>query len=166
MASYLLRARHTVSLPEEVKSSPQELTDWLERTLCTDGVEVVRTGDTSLEFRSKFRLMGPSRNDSLAFLSNGEIEVSSGQEGPVITVRANPQMWQAMVAMGWFATVVGLGNAIPVLGWGAGVGGILIGGVVVFLTWGSINTFLNYKAGVLRMLRTRPELPPTDHGAA
>ena len=165
MASYLFRARHTVSLPEEVTSSPQELTDWLERTLCTDGVEVVRTGDTSLEFRSKFRLMGGSKQ-SLAFLSNGEIEVSPAKEGSVVSVRANPQMWQGILAMGWFATVVGLGNAIPVLGWGAGLGGILIGGVVVFLTWGSINTFLIHKAEVFRMLRTRPELPPKDRGAA
>ena len=164
MTSYLLRARHVV---REVQASPQEITDWLERTLGTDGVEVVRTGDTALAFRSKSRLMASHHSsDSIAFLASGEIEVSAGQEGPVITVRANPQTWQWLVATAWFATVLGWGNLTGPLRWGAGLGGILLSGVVLFLTWGSINSFLSYKSGILRMLRARPELPAPDRGAA
>jgi len=166
LTSYLLRAQHTVPLPPEVHSSPQEVTDWLERTLRSDGIELTRVGETLIEFRSKFRIADPNHPDSLAFLANGEIEVRAGSEGPVIAMRANPHVWFGVIAVLWFATVLGFENAAGALRWGAGLGGILLGGLFAFLTWGSINSFLQYKAGILRMLRTRHELPARDGGSA
>ncbi len=166
MTSYLLRAHHVVPLPSQVQSSPEEVTDWLERTLRVDGVELVRTGETLLEFRSTFRVWDPNRsNDSLGFLANGEIEVRASSRGPVIWMRANPRTWYGLIAVAWFGMMLGWGNVAGVLRWGAGLGGIILGGVYVFLIWGSINSFLQYKSWVLRMLRTR-DLPAQNGGAA
>jgi len=131
----------------------------------------VRVGETRLEFRSKVRVLDfGSSTDSLGWLANGELEVSASRGGPVITFRANPSLFQGTVAMVWFATVfaimLGLGNASQLLRWGAGLGGVLVGGFIVFITWDGMKSFLQYKAGVLHMLRTRSELPPDRSGAA
>jgi hypothetical protein len=146
------------------------VTDWLERTLGSDSVKVTRATDTLLEFRSGFKPFDSNRSgDSLTFLANGEIEVMTAQDGPQITVRANPHIMNSAVpgvlALVWLSFVFGWANVSSLLGWGAGLGGIVLGGVSTFLTWGSINTFLLHKAEILRMLRTRPE-SPRETGAA
>jgi len=64
-----------------------------------------------------------------------------------------------VLALVWLSFVFGWANVSSLLGWGAGLGGIMLGGVSTFLTWGSINTFLLHKAEILRMLRTRPKSP-------
>src|SRR5206468_11809107 len=74
VTSYLLRAQHVIALPVEVRPSPREVADWLERTMGSDSVEVTRVGETVLEFRSRFALVEPYRSgDGLALLANGEI---------------------------------------------------------------------------------------------
>jgi len=80
-------------------------------------------------------------------------------------MRANPRTWYGLIAVAWFGMMLGWGNVAGVLRWGAGLGGIILGGVYVFLIWGSINSFLQYKSWVLRMLRTR-DLPAQNGGAA
>jgi len=74
-------------------------------------------------------------------------------------------MWHGVIPVALLSLLFGWTNTTGLLRWGAGVGGILLGGVFLFLTWGSINTFLNYKAGILGMLRTRAEAP-RETGAA
>ena len=171
MTTYMLRAQHTVALPVDIRPSTGEVTEWLERTLNTDGVQVVRVADNILEFRSPLRPFArDGSRESLAFLGRGEIEVGESEGGPSITVRANPRLLDGMIgtafAIVWLSAVFGWANASGLLRWGAGIGGILLGGVFIFLTWGSINTFLTYKAGILRMLRTRSYKSPDDAGAA
>lgn len=154
MGSFLVSAREVVSLPGARHPSPTEVADWLERTLGSDKVRVERVADTLLEFRSKFRFL--DRNDSLAFVAHGEIEVTAGPDGPIIAVRANPHWWYTLIPVVQLFAMVGWSNATTVLRWGAGVGGILIGGVFLFLTWAGLRSFLNVKVSKLRMLLTRP----------
>src|SRR6266576_410064 len=147
MTSYLLRATHAVNLPPEVRPSPQEVTDWLERTIGYPGVEVTRVGETALEFRSRSGLVdGQRAKDSVAFLANGEIQVDPGPRGLVITLRANPHIWYGLIPIVQLVMLVGWANATGFLRWGAGLGELVLGAIFIFLTWGSLHSFLAYKA--------------------
>lgn len=141
--------------------SPTKIADWLERTLGSSSVTVFRSGDTSLEFRSKFRwLKRDKRNDSLALVAEGEIEVSEGQDGALFTVRANPFIWESVVPIVGLVWFIGWTNAIEVMRWGAGIGGLVLGGFYVFLTWSSLKSVLSsIGANLLTMLRG-PQNPP------
>ena len=161
MPAHLLKATHSVSLPAEAPPSATEITDWLERTLSSSTVSISRVGDTSLEFRSKFRwIKRDRRNDSLALVAEGEIEVSQAPEGALITVRANPYIWETIVPIAGLIWFVGWTTTTEVLGWGAGLGGVLVGGFYVLLTRSSLKSVLSsIGANLLTALRSRQRPP-------
>ena len=142
--SYLLKASHTMKLPADSRPSATEIADWLERTLCSSSVSIYRAGDTSLEFRSKFRFLNRDRrNDSLALVAEGEIEVSEHPEGALVTVRANPYIWETVVPIVGLVWFFGWTLTTEVLQWGAGVGGIIVGGLFVLLTRSSLKSVMS-----------------------
>lgn len=161
MPSYLLKATHSVLLPAEARPSATEIADWLERTLSSSSVSISRVGKTSLEFRSKFRLIKRDRrNDSLALVAEGEIEVSERPEGALVTVRANPYIWETLVPIVGLVWFIGWTNATEVLRWGAGVGGVIVGGLFVLLTWSSLKSVVSsIGANLLSVLRSRKHGP-------
>ena len=165
MGSYLLRAEYPVPLPVGNRPSPEDVAAWLERLIRSENVSVQRVGETALEFRSRFRLS--RSHDSLASFARGEVEVRDGADGPIIEVHANPHLWRGLIPLalvGFF----GWTDAAAILRWGAGLGGIVIGGILLFLNWSGLNMFLISTAARLRTWRTgHPYLPlPKDSGAA
>ena len=101
-------------------------------------------GESSLEFRSKFRLLNRDRrNDSLALVAEGEIEVSDGPEGARLTVRANPYVWETIVPLVGLVSYLGWTTTTEALRWGAGVGGVFAGGFFLLLTWSSLKSVLS-----------------------
>jgi hypothetical protein len=155
--SYLLKTTHSVLLPPEARASATEIADWLERTLKSSSVSLWRVGDTSLEFRSKFRFLNRDRrNDSLALVAEGEIDVSEHPEGARLTVRANPYIWETVVPIVGLVWYFGWTTTTTVLRWGAGVGGVIVGGLFVLLTWSSLKSVVSsIGANLLSGLRSR-----------
>ena len=152
LTSYLLRAEHVVPVPDVPGGmSPKEVTDWLERTLGTKNVLMERIGDNVLEFRSPFRPF-VSSNEYLRSVSGGELEVRSGPDGPIILLRANPRTWQALIPAVLLVMYIGWGNAAAVMRWGAGIGGVLASGAMLFLIWAGMKSFLATTAGAVRLL--------------
>jgi hypothetical protein len=169
VSSYLLHAKHSVAIAGDRRPSAQSVADWLERTLGSEAVRVERVGETVVEFRSRFKLFDVEPyNDSLAFVARGEVEVEDAPDGPRIVVRANPHIWLSLIPIAQLVVLFGWTNASALLRWGAGLGGIVLGGIFLFLTWGHLNTFLATKVANLHMLRARPQdtLPTVDDGAA
>jgi hypothetical protein len=161
----LLRAEYPVPLPVGNRPSPEDVAAWLERLIRSEDVSVQRVGETTLEFHSRFKL---SRSeDPLASFARGEVEVVSGADGPILEVRANPHLWRGLIPLA-LVGLFGWTDAAEILRWGAGLGGIVIGGVLLFLNWSSLKMFLISTAANLRTWRTgRPYLPlPEDRGAA
>jgi len=156
-----------------VRPSAEAVAAWLERLETSETVRITRVSETVLEFRTKStfwtrRGFFPSLSD----FGNGEVEIQDGQEGPIITVRANPPMWGVVVTPLWFifglVIMFGWANATAFLRWGAGLGGVLLGGFLLFNFWSALHEFLNSTAAYLRIWRTgRPYAPlPRNRGAA
>ena len=164
MAAFLLKATHAIALPAEAPPSATEIADWLERTLGSSTVSITRVGDTSLDFRSTFRFTKRDRrNDSLALVAEGEIDVSRTQEGVLLTVRANPYIWETVVPLVGVLWYAGWAATTALLRWGAGLGGVLLGGFFVLLTWSSLKSVLSsIGANLLTALHSRSPDPGTD----
>jgi len=112
---------------------------------------VERVGETLLKFRSKFWTMDPDpSNRSLRFVASGEIEVEGGAGGLRIIVRANPHIWFWVLPVVQLVWVAGWNETAAVLRWGAGLGGIMLGGFLLFLAWTGLNSFL---AGYVALYR-------------
>jgi hypothetical protein len=162
-----LQAEYPVPLPVGNRPTPEEVADWLERTLRSEDISVRRVGEATLEFRSKFRLIWRYSRNSLACVGRGEVDVVAGADGPVLAVRANPRIWYGLIPIALLFVLVGWTDAAELLRWGAGLGGLLLGGILLFLNWSSLNMFLISTAANLRIWRTgRAYLPlPRDNGA-
>ena len=165
MSSYLFHTNHPVSLPAAARLSPSQVADWLERTLRSEDLRVERTSETTVAFRPYFTLDNWTDASRIgALVARGEIEVSSGPEGPVMRVSANPRAWIGLIPVAQLTVLFGWASVSEFLRWGAGLGGLAVGGIVLVLTWGSLNSFFSNVASTLQMLRTRPDAPRT--GAA
>jgi hypothetical protein len=158
--SYLLRAEQRLLLPDHIQLTPEGVTDWLERTVASHVVRVERLGPNLLAFRTKFMSFdtGPYQR-SLAFMAGGEIEVVTHSDGLSLAVRANPHVSYSVIPIAQLMLVLGWGDATALLRWGAGLGGIIVAGVVLLLDWIGLNSFIASSAATLRMLRTRPLQP-------
>jgi len=157
VGAYLFRAEYPVPLPVGNRPSTEDVAAWLERLIRSENVSVQRVGETTLEFRSRFRLS--RSHDSLASFARGEVEVRGGADGPIIEVRANPHLWRGLIPLA-LVGLFGWTDAAAILRWG--------GGILLFLNWSGLNVFLISTAASLRTWRTgRPYLPlPKDSGAA
>ena len=123
-------------------------------------MRVERVSDSVLAFRSRYRVLHSRRaGDSLEFLAYGEIDVAENADGLSISLRANPHVWDSFFIILPFMVVAGWSSALELLRWGAGFGGVLLGGVSLGLTWGNLSLFLANKAGTFKMLRTRASEP-------
>lgn len=163
-APYLLRAQRLVKLPSEARRTPEQITDWLARTLGSDTVRVERVSETVLEFHSRFSLLRQPADTSPYFVANGELDVRADPDGAVITVRANPHLWHGLYAVLWLILTFGWPDASAALRWGAGLGGLLVGGVVLSMNWVGLNRILRLMEDGLRLLRTKPSQTSLPNG--
>jgi hypothetical protein len=148
--SYLLHAEHSVSIPDG-RPSARLITDWLEQTVPSTSVRVERVGETLLKFGSSFWTMDPDpSNKSLKFVANGEIEVEESAGGFRLIVRANPHIWLWLLPVVQLVGLAGWNETAAVLRWGAGLGGIILGGFLFFLAWSGLNSFLDSYVGLYR----------------
>lgn len=165
MTSYLLQGEHEVLLPAGKRPSPEAVADWLEQRMRSEGLRVSRLGDAVIEFRSRFRILrGEYFRPTLKFLARGEIEINEGPGGPVITVRANPHIWDGLIPMIPLTFLFGWTAATGVLRLAAGLGGILVGGVVLFLNWSALQMFLQSASANLRIWQTKRSYLPLLEG--
>jgi len=165
LASYLFRAERPLLLPEHIRLTPEDVTDWFERTVASHVVRVERLGSTLLDFRTKFMSFDASPR-SLSFVAGGEIEVVRRADGLSVVIRANPHVWYSLIPIVQLMFLLGWTDATALLRWGAGLGGILVGGGVLFLNWIGLESFLAASAATLRMLHTRPPQLRGKGGAA
>jgi len=168
VGSYLLNTEYEVVLPGGHRPSPEGVTDWLERRMRGEALNVRRIGETMLEFRSRFGLL---RNrylrPSLTFLARGEVEVRDGASGPIIAVRANPHMWDGLIPIIAMSFAFGWTTATGLLRWIGALCGIVLGGILLFLNWSALRMFLQSTSANLRIWQTgRSYLPLSDDGAA
>lgn len=154
--TYLLRAQRLVKLPLEARRTPEEITDLLARTLGSDTVRVERVSDTVLEFHTGFKLFHQPADTSPYHVANGEVEVRADPDGAVITVRANPHLWHWLYAVLWLILTFGWPDASAALRWGAGLGGLLVGGGMLALNWVGLHRVLRATAEDLRVLGNKP----------
>ena len=164
MPSYLLRAEQRLLLPEHIRLTPEDVADWLERTVASHVVRVERLGPTLLAFRTKFMSLDTAQR-SLSCVAGGEIEVVTRSDGLSVAVRANPRLSYSVIPIAQVMLVLGWADATALLRWGAGLGGILVAGAVLLMDWIGLNYFLSSSAATLRMLRTRPLEPRGDDAA-
>ena len=144
-----------------MRPTPEQVADWLQRTLEEPNVRFERTSETVLAFRSQFAL-GTSGilNPSLSTLAGGEIEVQAGPDGPIIAIRANPRAWYGLIPVVQLIILAGWTSATEALRWGAGLGGLILSAMLLVFSWGDLNYFLSSTAALLSNRRTR--LPPSS----
>jgi len=167
VTSYLFRTTHVICLDPVQRPDLRDVTDWLERAVRLEGAEVKRGGERSLDFRPSVGALvsfRPSWEPTLALVSRGEIEVDSTDAGPRITVYLQPRSWLALIPLIQISLVFGVAGANGVLRWGAGLGGLLLVGLIFGWAWVNAQDIFGRIAEEIRL--SHAKIPPRRNGAA
>jgi hypothetical protein len=97
-------------------------------------------------------------------VSRGEIEVDSTDAGPRITVYLQPRSWLALIPLIQISLVFGVAGANGVLRWGAGLGGLLLVGLIFGWAWVNAQDIFGRIAEEIRL--SHAKIPPRRNGAA
>ena len=164
--TYMLRLSRLIALPPGHQPTPDRVADWLERALPFEDAEVNRIDERTLEFRPDVMTSGFRWNyeASLRLIARGEVEVQTTPQGPRLAVAFQPRLWLAVIPIVQVAIVLGVGDATAMIRWGAGLGGIVLSGVLLGLAWLNAVGVFGRIADEIQSSYTA--IPPKQVGAA